>query len=60
MVTWNVGADAKEVSEVTDACGGGLKAVLGDHVGLILGGDGATTLGELCAFTLGLAGAGRW
>jgi hypothetical protein len=45
-VTWNVGADGKGVSEVRAACGGGLQAVLGDHVGLVLGGEGATTLGE--------------
>ncbi len=44
---WNVGADGAGVSEVIAACGGGLKAVLGDHVGLVLGGEGATTLGEL-------------
>jgi hypothetical protein len=42
------------------ACGGGLQAVVGDRVGLVLGGEGATTLGELCLFTLGLAGAGWW
>jgi hypothetical protein len=56
---WNVGADGTGVSEVTAACGGGLKPVLGDHMGLVLGGEGATTLGESRAFTLGLAGAGR-
>jgi hypothetical protein len=59
-VTWNVGVDDAGVSEVMAACGGGLKAVLGDHVGLVLGGEGATTLGELRAFTLGHAGARRW
>jgi hypothetical protein len=48
------------VSEVTAACGGGLKAVLGASVGLVLGGKGETTLGELHEFTLGLAGAGQW
>jgi hypothetical protein len=32
------------VSEVTAACGGGLQAVLGDHVGLILGGEGQPPL----------------
>jgi hypothetical protein len=58
-VTWNVGADGKGVSEVTAACGGGLKAVLGHHVGPVLGGEGATTLGELHAVTLGHAGAGQ-
>ncbi len=56
-VTWNVGADSAGMSEVTAACGGGLQAVLGDHVRLLLGGEGATTLGELRAFTLGLVGA---
>jgi hypothetical protein len=57
---WNVGADGTGVSEVTAACGGGLKAMLGDHMGLVLGGEGATTLGESCKFTLEPAGAGRW
>ncbi len=59
-VTWNVGADGAGVSEVMAACSGGLPAVLGDHVGLVLGGEGATILGESCVFTFGLAGAGRW
>jgi hypothetical protein len=59
-VRWNVGAEAGGVSEVIAACGGGLTAVLGDYVGLVLGGEGATTLGESHAFTLGHAGAGRW
>ncbi len=59
-VTWNVGADGTGVSEVRAVCGGGLQAVLGDHVGLVLGGEGVTTLGKLCAFTLGLAGARWW
>jgi hypothetical protein len=54
----NVGADGAGVSEVIAACG--LTAVLGDHVGLVLGGEGTTTLGESCVFTLGHAGAGRW
>jgi hypothetical protein len=45
-VTWNVGADGKGVSEVMAACSGGLQAVLGVSVGLVLGGEGATTLGE--------------
>ncbi len=57
---WNVGADGAGVSEVTAACGGGLEAVLKDHVGLVLGGEGATTFGESQAFTLGLARAGQW
>ena len=57
---WNVGADGKGVSEVMAACSGGLQAVLGDHVGLVLSGEGATTLGELHEFTLRLAGARRW
>jgi hypothetical protein len=42
------------------ACGGGLQAVLGDHVGFVPSGEGATTHGELRKVTLGLAGAGRW
>ncbi len=33
--------------------------MLGDHIGFVPGGERATTLGELCEFTLGLAGAGR-
>jgi hypothetical protein len=45
------------VSEVMAACSGGLQAVLGDHVGLVLSGEGATTLGESCEFALGLVGA---
>ncbi len=59
-VAWNVGADGRGVSEVMAACGGGLKAVLGDSVGLVLGGEGETTLGELHEFTLGFAGEGQW
>ncbi len=55
---WNVGADAVGVSEIAAGCGGGLTAVLGDHVGLVLGGEVATTLGDLCEFTLGGEGAG--
>jgi hypothetical protein len=43
-VAWNVGADGRGVSEVTAACGGRLKAVLGASVGLVLGGEGQTTL----------------
>jgi hypothetical protein len=58
-VMWNVGADTG-VSEVMAACSGGLKAVLGDSVGLVLSGEGATTLGELRKFTLGLAREGQW
>jgi hypothetical protein len=57
---WNVGADGAEMSEVMAGYSGCLTAVLGDYVGLVLGGEVATTLGELCAFTLGDAGAGRW
>ena len=49
---WNVGADSRGVSEVKVAHGGGLKAVLGASVGLVLGGEGENTLGELRAFTL--------
>ncbi len=37
-VTWNVGADTAGVSEIATCCGGGLTAVLGDHVGLVLSG----------------------
>jgi hypothetical protein len=59
-VTWNVGEDSAGVSEVTAGCGGNLTAVLGDHVGLELGGEVATTLAELHAFTLGDAEAGQW
>ncbi len=59
-VTWHLGADGAGVSEVMAGCGGGLTAVLEDHVGLVLSGEVATTLGELRAFTLGEAGAGRW
>jgi hypothetical protein len=49
----NVGADTVGVSEVAASCGGGLTAVLGDHVGLVLSGEGATTLGDSREFTLG-------
>jgi hypothetical protein len=59
-VTWKVRADGAGVSEVMAVCGGGLTAVLGHHVGLVLGGEVVTTLGELRAFTLGDAGVGRW
>jgi hypothetical protein len=59
-VTWNVGADSKEVSEVMVACGGERQAVLGASMGLVLDGEGATILGESCKFTLGLAGTGGW
>ncbi len=48
------------MSKVTADCGGGLKAVLGDHVGLVLGGEGVTTLGKLHKYTLGLVGAKQW
>ena len=58
-VTWNVGADAERVSEIAAGCGGGLSAVLGDHVRLVLGGEVATTLGESRKFTLGGEGARR-
>jgi hypothetical protein len=44
---WNVGTNGPGVSEVTAVCRGGLTAVLGDHVGLVLGGEVATILGEL-------------
>ncbi len=59
-VTWNVGADSAGLSEVTAACGGGLQAVLGDHMGFVPGGEGVTTLGGSSKVTLGLAGAGGW
>jgi hypothetical protein len=58
-VTWNVGADAAGVSEIAAGCGGGLATVLGDHVGLVLSGEVATTLGDLCDFTFGGEGDGR-
>ncbi len=48
------------MSKVTADCGGGLKAVLGASMGLVLGGEGETTLEELREFTYGLVGAGRW
>jgi hypothetical protein len=57
---WYVGADAAGVSEITAGCGGGLTAVLGDHVGLVLGGEVTTTLGDLCEFTFGGEGARWW
>ncbi len=49
---WNVGADAAGVSEIAAGCGGGLTAVLGDHVGLVIGGEVATTLGDSRKFIL--------
>jgi hypothetical protein len=55
-VVWNVEEDGRGVSEVMVACSGGLKAVLGASVGVVLGGEGEATLG---VFTLGLAGAGQ-
>ena len=58
-VTWNLGADAKGVHEVGAGCGGGLIAVLGDHVGPGLGGEVATTLEDSHKFTLGGEGARR-
>ncbi len=58
-VMWNVGVDAIGVSEVVAGCGGGITAVLGDHVGLVLGGEVATTLGDSRKFTLGGEGAGQ-
>ncbi len=58
-VRWNVGADGTGVSKVTAPCGGGLQAVLGDHVGFVPSGEGATTLGESNKVTLGLAEAGQ-
>ncbi len=48
------------MSEVTAAYGGSLTAVLGDHMGLVLGGGVASTLRESHEFTLGDAGAGWW
>jgi hypothetical protein len=59
-MTWNVGADGAGVNEVPAACGGGLQSMLGASMGLVLGGEGTTTLGELWVFTLGHAGAGQW
>ena len=58
-IAWNVGADGRGVSEVTVARGGGLKAMLGASMGLVLGGEGEPILGELRKFTLGLVGAGQ-
>jgi hypothetical protein len=57
---WNVGVDNTGVSEVAAGCGEGLTAVLGDHVGLVLGGEVATNVGDSREFTLGDSGAGRW
>jgi hypothetical protein len=57
-VMWNVGVDAKGVSEVTAGCGGALTAVLGDHLGLVLSGEVTTTLGDSREFTLGGEGVG--
>ncbi len=59
-VTWNVGADAAGVSEIATCCGGGLTTVLEDHMGLVLSGEVATTLGDSREFTLGGEGAGQW
>jgi hypothetical protein len=60
-VTWNVGAeDSVGVSEVAAGCSGGLTAVLGDHMGLVLGCEVTTTLRDLHKFTIGGKGAGRW
>ncbi len=56
-VTWNVGADNTGVSEIAAGCSGGLTAVLGDHVGLELGGEVATILGDSNELTLGDEGA---
>jgi hypothetical protein len=59
-VMWDVGVDGAGISEVTAGCGEGLTAVLGDHMGLVLGGEVATILGESRKFTLRDAGAGQW
>ncbi len=59
-VTWNVGADNAGVSEVASGCSGCLQAVLGDKMGLVLGGEVETTLGDSRTFTLGGEGAGWW
>ena len=59
-VAWNVGADTAGVNEVMAGCGGGLTAVLGDHVGLVLSGEVTATLGDSPEFTLGGEGAGQW
>jgi hypothetical protein len=50
---WNVGADGAGVSEVRAGCSRGLTAVLGAHVGLVLGGEVTTTRKESHAFTFG-------
>ena len=47
------------MSEIAAGCGGGLIAVLGDHMGPGLGGEVATTLGDSHEFTLGGEGAGQ-
>jgi hypothetical protein len=52
-----VGADNTRVADITAGCSGGLTAVLGDHVGFVLGGEAATTLGDSHEFTLGGEGA---
>jgi hypothetical protein len=44
---WNVGADAAGLSEIMAGCSGGLTTVLGDHAGLVLGGEVATPLWRL-------------
>ncbi len=45
-VVWNVRADGRGVSEIMVSCSGGLKAVLGASVGLVLSAEGETTLGN--------------
>jgi hypothetical protein len=57
---WKVGADSAGVSEVMAGYSGSLTAVLEDHLGPVLSGEVATTLGESCTFTLGDVGAGWW
>jgi hypothetical protein len=57
---WNVEGDSKGVSEVTAACGGGLQAVLGDRLGLVLGGEGVTNLWRIAQVHFGLVRARQW
>jgi hypothetical protein len=54
------GGQCRGVSELAAGCSGGLTAVLGDHMGLVLGGEVAATLGDLRMFTLRGEGAGWW
>jgi hypothetical protein len=57
-VAWNVGVDGRGVSEVKVAYSGGLKAVLGASMRVILSGEGEATLGDSHVYTLGIAREG--